>query len=137
MKKFFVTDEDGAQFEVKEVDETVEPTVEKVDEEKDAIELTEEEIVALKRLAAVTDKLIDLLSTEEKEHAATSDEEEITDEDCDEDDEKVVDTDEEESKMKKDSKSSFGSIEKRKPKIDDSIEDAVSAAWAKRYGGAN
>ena len=69
------------------------------------------------------------------------DEEELDDEceepkvdDTDEQIEELIDTDEE--TKPRDSKKSFGAIE-RKKKTKDSIEDAidVETAWAKRYGG--
>ena len=59
------------------------------------------------------------------------------DEDEDEEvEEEIVDTDEKVEKKKgKDSKKSYGSIQKTKI-IEDSLEeDEISSAWSKRYGG--
>ena len=120
MKKYIFKDEDGCKLEVEELDEETEV----IDEENvDEVVLTKEEIIALKKLAPVVDKLVDLLKVEEKEQ------EEIT---HDEDEEEVIET----CTKAHDSKKSFGALEK-KQKIDDSADlvDEISNAWAKRYGG--
>lgn len=144
-KKFIVRDEDKNEFEVEEVEETKDglEEVEEKEELKDDASLSSEEIDALKKLASIADKLVDLVEIEKDEHAGKP-EEEMLDEDEDEeeieeDEEEIVDTDEELDKMKgQDSKKSVGSIAKR-AKSKDSIADAqeldVAAAWAKRYGG--
>lgn len=153
MKKFYVRDEDGKNFEVEEVETTTTPADEIPAEEppvQDANSLSDEEILSLKRLASVSDKLIALVETtdsnkEEEEDVTDSDEDEdeedITDSDEDEDEdeagEQVIDTDEDEVPMKKDSKKSFGSIEKKKTAKDSAIDSEleIANAWAKRYGG--
>ena len=126
--KFFVKDEEGNKFEVEEIEEMKKSTE---DDGELAPELTPEEIGALKKLAAVADKIMDKLVAKEDS------------DDFDEDEKKskeiVVDTDEEEDDKKDkvtDSKKSFGAIQK-KIVVDsaDDINDEVSAAWAKRYGG--
>lgn len=127
--KYFVTDEDGKQYEIQEQDEVITHNAEETHDEAPA--LTDEEIAALKSLAAIADKLSALVSNE------TTDEDEITDED---ENEEVVDTDEETDKeLAKagacDSRKSFGAKEKRmSSKVDDSIEknERISQAWAKR-----
>lgn len=132
--KFRIKDEDGKDYEVEEIlekksEEDAEEvgTVEKV-------ELSEDEIKALKTLAAKANDLLALLDSttqtdeEEEEKVEDEDEEEVMDAD-----EEVVETCEE--KTTHDSKSAFGSLSSKKYRVDDSLEDEVSAAWAKRYGG--
>ena len=89
-------------------------------------------------IAAIAPKLMKLV---ENTADACEDEEELDDEyedptvdDKDEQIEEVIDTDEE--IKPRDSKKSFGAIE-RKKKAKDSTENAISieTAWAKRYGG--
>lgn len=131
MKKYIFKDEDGCKLEVEEHDEETEV----IEEEKvDEVVLNKEEIVALKKLAPVVDKLVDLLKVEEKEHEAIAEDEEEVEEEitCDEDEEEVIET----CTKAHDSKKSFGALEK-KQKIDDSADlvDEISNAWAKRYGG--
>lgn len=97
--------------------------------------LSSEEIASLKQLAAVADKLIGLVNTTDENEIEDEEEEEIEEIEDEEEEqiEEVIDT----SKMKTaDSiKKSATAIEK-KIKTDDSLEtDAVSNAWAKRYGG--
>lgn len=135
-RKYVIHDEDGKKYDVEEVAE--ETTVEEPmkDEGEEAV-LTADEILGLKKLAGVADKLIKLLEVEEAEHAATEeDAEPVEDEDedevndgCDEDEE-VVDT-----AKPRDSKRSFGAIEKsNKTAVDDSLdEDDIATAWSKRY----
>ena len=144
MKKFHVKDEDGEVFEVEELDETTaasatDPEPESKPEVNDDNGLSEDEISALKGLAAIAPKLMKLV--EGTEDTCAEDEEELDDEceepkvdDRDEQIEEVIDTDEE--AKPRDSKKSFGAIE-RKKKTKDSIEDAidVETAWVKRYGG--
>lgn len=129
--KFFIKDEEtGKDYSVEEIIEE-KSAEDEVPETEEA--LSKEDIVALKSLASVADKLIELV----KEDADVDKDidKDIDDEDEDEDDEEdVVDTDKE--KMKgHDSRKSFGSIETRKTVDDSAEEDDVSAAWAKRYGG--
>lgn len=128
--KFKVRDKSGREFKVEEIEEVKpkaedEPLTSSCDDD----ELSSEEIASLKQLAAVADKLVRLVNTstdedEEEEQIEDKEEEQI---------EEVIDT----SKMKTaDSiKKSATAIEK-KIKADDSLDiDAVSDAWAKRYGG--
>ncbi len=94
-------------------------------EEQDSvsIELTEEELASLKKLLPVADKLLALVSTkdseEEKEQAEDSEEEN------------------EEKKELGDSFKSIGAVHQTKKSLNDSetLEQAISNAWAKRYGG--
>ena len=107
---------------------------------------TEDEIKALKSLAASATQILELLNVEKKEHEAVSDDEleekEIDEDDEDEVDEEEVVMDEDEEKEEEiletksyDSKKSFGSIERKTQTVDDSLTDSVSEAWAKRYNG--
>lgn len=134
--KFKIKDADGNDYEVEEVEE------EKVEEKP---ELTSEEIVALKTLAAAAPNIMKLLEVEKKEHEAVEDEDEdeedienrvdvdLDDEDADEDEDKLIET--EVKKIKKDSKKSVGSNEKRKTTDSVNLDDEIAAAWSKRYGG--
>ena len=145
MKKFHVKDEDGEVFEVEELDETAptsatDPEPESNPKVNDENGLSDDEISALKGLAAITPKLMKLVENT-ADACEDEDKEELDDEceepkvdDKDEQIEEVIDTDEE--TKPRDSKKSFGAIE-RKKKTKDSIEDAidVESAWAKRYGG--
>ena len=129
--KFFIKDEEtGKDYSVEEIieEKSAEDEIPETEET-----LSKEDIVALKSLASVADKLIELVK--EDVDVDKDIDKDIDDEDEDEDDkEDVVDTDEEKMKAH-DSRKSFGSIETRKT-VDDSIEeDDVSAAWAKRYAG--
>lgn len=133
--KIVVKDEEGKTYTVEEL---IEKEAEKPAEEpkKDEVPaaLSDDEVASLKKLAACADKLVALLDVEKDEHEeqpGVTDEEEDGEKDKDEElKDEVIETD----KMRKDSKSSFGSIEKKKAaKVDDSLEDDVSAAWAKRY----
>ena len=142
MKKFHVKDKDGEVFEVEELDEDISATnsaPESNPEVNDENSLSDDEISALKSLAAIAPKLMKLV--EGTEDTCAEDEEELDDEcedptvdDKDEQIEEVIDTDEE--TKPRDSKKSFGAIE-RKKKSHDSIDNSldVESAWAKRYGG--
>ena len=134
--KIVVKDEEGKTYTVEEL---IEKEAEKPAEEpkKDEVPaaLSDDEVASLKKLAACADKLVALLDVEKDEHeeqpGVTDEEEDDIEKDEDEElKDEVIETD----KMRKDSKSSFGSIEKKKAaKVDDSLEDDISAAWAKRY----
>ena len=136
-KKYRIIDEDGDRYEVEEVEteEVKDPETTEDPVEDDDSALSDEEIRALKRLAGVADKLVNLVA----EAQATN-----TDEDADEDEEmieenkeEIIDTDEEELKKPTcDSKKSFGSIEKPVKTVDSLNADLdIETAWAKRYGG--
>lgn len=147
MRKYHVIDDDGSEYQVEELDEEL--IEEAHDEEPIVNALSAEEIKALKKLAAVADKLLAIIAAKDSDNGMeennlvkkNEDNEELEDED---EDEKVIDTDEdledeeeEEKKPVHDSKKSFGSLEsKKKAKVvDNSLTDEVSDAWAKRYGG--
>ena len=140
--KFFVKDEDNETFEVEELEETPTKEVTKEVETKDEA-LSAEEIAALKKLAGVADKLIGMCTTsDEDEDDDDKDVDADVDVDDDEDEdgkEEVLDTDEDDDKAIKsrDSKKSFGSIEKKRKAIStvDSQQESIAEAWAKRYGG--
>lgn len=148
-KKYLVRDGDSeyevTEFEEKIDDEDVLETKEEIVETntEDESTLSDDEIAALKSLAAAAPKLLALVNADK-----TTDEDEDDDDDglvtCDEDEDEKdldVDCDDEDEKMPetkpaRDSKRSFGAIErKQRRRADDSITDEVSAAWAKRYGG--
>lgn len=138
MKKFFVRDADGEEYEVEEIkechDDDVIEEVSETEEQPEA--LTKEEIAALKRLAAVADRLLSTVNTEDEDPEMIDDEDEekdIADEEVTEEKkEEVVDT-----TKTRDSRKSFGAIEKRKATVDDSLNTDIDDAWAKRYGGRN
>ena len=133
MKKFYVRDADGEEYEVEEINECHD------DETMEATEtaLTADEIAALKRLAGVADKLLATLETSDEE---TQDPDEtLKDEDVGEE-EKMEDEEKTEEVIETktcDSRRSFGAIEKRKAVVDDSLNTDIDDAWAKRYGGRN
>lgn len=135
MRRIYVKDEDGEEFDVREVEE-IEETEDVGGEE----ELTGDEKKALKMLAGIADKLAKIVlknegekEEEEVEETEDEDEEEVeAEEEVEEENEELVDTD----RKACDSRRSFGSIEKKKKSsVDDSIEESVNEAWAKRYGG--
>lgn len=138
MKKFFVRDADGEEYEVEEIkechDDDVIEEISETEEQPEA--LTNEEIAALKRLAAVADRLLSTVKAEDEDPEALDDEDEekdIGDEEVTEEKkEEVVDT-----TKTRDSRKSFGAIEKRKATVDDSLNTDIDDAWAKRYGGRN
>lgn len=138
-KKFIIKDDDGKEFEVTEETIDEEPEV-KEEEIHDDESLTADEIAALKSLAAKAQDILKLLDVEAKEHAATSDEDEdvITDEDIESKDCDMTEDDDDEEIVVKtgDSRTSIGSIEKKKVVDNSSIEDrenAIAKAWADRY----
>ena len=138
MKKFFVRDADGEEYEVEEIkechDDDVIEEVSETEEQPEA--LTNEEIAALKRLAAVADRLLSTVKAEDEDPETLDDEDEekdIGDEEVTEEKkEEVVDT-----TKTRDSRKSFGAIEKRKATVDDCLNTDIDDAWAKRYGGRN
>lgn len=143
MRKYHVIDEDGSEYQVEELDEELVEEQEEIEDDEPIINsLSNEELEALKKLAAVADKLVALTETKDsdmdEDNLVDEDEDEEL-EDSDEDKEEVIDTDEEEKGKTPthDSKKSFGSLEaKRKKTVEDSsLVDEISDAWAKRYGG--
>ena len=141
--KFFVKDEDNETFEVEEIEETPAKEVTAEVEAKDEA-LSAEEIAALKKLAGVADKLIGMCTTSDEDESDEDDEDVDVDVDADTDEdedgkEEVLDTDEDDDKVIKprDSKKSFGSIEKKRKAVStvDSQQESIAEAWAKRYGG--
>lgn len=141
--KFFVKDENNETFEVEEIEETPAKEVMKEVEAKDEA-LSAEEIAALKKLAGVADKLIGMCTTSDEDESDEDNEEVDVDADVDTDEdedgkEEVLDTDEDDDKVirPRDSKKSFGSIEKKRKAVSavDSQQESIAEAWAKRYGG--
>lgn len=137
--KFNVRDEDGKEYKVEEIEEV------KKDEDESTKPLTNtdadetlspEEIIALKKLAGIVDKLCALVDVTDEDK---NKDDEIDDEDEDEEVkgeqiEEVIDTDEM-TKAKDSIKKSVGAIESKKVKANDVLEDDISLAWMKRYGG--
>ena len=124
-RRFKITDEHGEDFTVEE--DTVESNENPVEEDvtvEDEGELTPDEISALKQLAAAAPSILALVNDE----ADITDEDEVNEDDKD-DEEEVVET--------KDSKSSFGKLEKQTKTRDSFIDEQtnINDAWAKRYGG--
>ena len=144
MKKFIVRDEDNKEFSVEELDECSTAATENDDGASESAALSEDEIGALKKLAAVADKLVALATDEGSSELDDEDKDKDKDKD-DDDDTDVVDTDEDadegdedDKKLRNDSKVAVGAIEK-KTKTNDSLNDSqeldIASAWAKRYGG--
>lgn len=134
-KTFHIKDEDGTEFEVKEI-ETKNKSSEQHDE--DASGLSAEEIASLKKLAAGADKLLALIATNDADEDE-DDKDKVDDEDetIEEKIESVVDTDK--ANCTKDSMKSVGAIEKKDTLTNDSIDiqDEIADAWSKRYKGGN
>lgn len=136
MKKFRITDDEGNNYEVEEIEEVQDEEKEfKDDELSEGMSLTQDEIISLKELAAKAPEILALLNN----NVVDAKEEEVKDEDKEEkvEDEEVIDSEDVKEKNKvKDSKKSYGSIE-TKYSVNDSIdaEDEIANAWAKRYGG--
>lgn len=110
------------EIEEKDEDETIE---EKTEEEIKTCDdqLTVEEIVKLKKLATLSDKIADLLNKKEEIKEKVEEKEEIADEEEEEIEEEIYD-----------SKNSFGAIQKAVAKDSLDVSD-VETAWQKRYGG--
>lgn len=133
-RKYIIHDEDGTSYNVEEIEEVKDAAeVEVPTKDDEANGLLPEEIEALKKLAAVADKLVGLVNVEEDAAAEDEDEDVIVDsadEDEDEDEDKVIDT----CGKGRDSKASFGSIETNRTTLEDSIdEDSISETWNERY----
>lgn len=159
MKKYRFIDDDGKEYSVVEEEE-------KTEEVKEASEapapLTDDEILALRRLAEVSDRLVEMCKADKVVDACKDEDEEEDDEDekeveikkvrkeeiadtdendLDEDEEEEDDEDEEKElkTMKKkvvkatDSKASIGAIERRAKVVDNSLVDETADAWAERY----
>lgn len=102
-KKYRITDENGEQYEVEEVEEVKgvdEDPIPEADIPAEADALSPEEIAALKKLAAAADQLIALIGTQDacKDEGEEEIEEETIEEDSedigeDETEEQLVDTD--------------------------------------------
>ena len=139
MKKFRITDEDGAKYEVEEIEEEVVDEDVEVDPEAGEPSgneaLTPDEIASLKQLAAAAPAILALLDNGEEPIENEEDDEEVETDEVEEDEmeEEVIDS---ETTKAKDSKKSYGSIEKRN-QVKDSIdaEEEIANAWSKRYGG--
>lgn len=149
LKTFIIKDEEGKQFEVTEEmsdeeakkesehDEDIKKESECDESEHDIHddeELTSDEIVALKKLAAYSADLIKLLEVEKEEHEANAEGDDEEDEDLDDaedlDEEVVIDT------KTSDSKKSIGAVAKKVVQTSDSTEDretAITDAWTKRF----
>lgn len=142
-KVYRIVDEDGSSYEVEEIkdDDLIENDIQDDDLiENQSSGLTDDEILALKKLAGVADKLIDLLNVEE-ESETVSDEDDLDEEkllnDEDDLDEELIDTDKKSNILKRDAKTSFGSLRKisNKDSVNDSLTSDIEDAWRKRYNG--
>lgn len=135
MKKFRIKDEDGMEYQVEEIEKTI-PT------DDDMSTLSDEEISALKKLAAVADKLVALTETtdEVEEEVKKSVNEVLEDEDEEieekEDKEEIVDTDEDDNE-KGSMHDSINSLEKSSVNDSIDVQTDIANAWAKRYMGGN
>lgn len=128
MSKFHVKDDEGNEYVVEEQSTaSSEPT-------PSQLELSQDDIVSLKKLALMADKLLALCEQQDDgEEIPEKDPEEQIEQDSKEQEtnEEVVNTD-----KVGDSKASFGSIQKKKKTQDSAdIEESIAQAWAKRYGG--
>lgn len=138
MKKFRIKDEDGMEYQVEEIEKT-EDTIPAND---DMSTLSDEEISALKKLAAVADKLVALTETtdEVEEEVKESVNEVLEDEDEEieeeEDKEEIVDTDEDDDE-KGSMHDSINSLEKSSVNDSIDVQTDIADAWAKRYMGGN
>lgn len=125
MSKFYVKDDDGKNYMVEEMDEDlVENESTEETHDVDVAGLSNEELDALKRLASVADKLIAMATTVDNVEETESEE--------------VIDTDEESEDLgvkNRDSKKSFGSIERKVEKDSVDVQESIVDAWTKRYGG--
>ena len=134
--RFKIHDEDGSEVEVEEVESTV--------NNDDDTTLTSDEILALKKLASISDKLCALtIDKTEKDEPLGEDEdekcEECEDEDKDEECEECEDEDENEividtCKSKDSIRRGATSLEKHRKIKNDSVENSIENAWIKRYG---
>lgn len=130
MSKFHVKDDEGNEYVVEEQSAASSELT------PSQLELSQDDIVSLKKLALMADKLLALCEQQDDgEKIPEKDPEEQIEQDSKEQEtnEEVVNTD-----KVGDSKASFGSIQKKK-KTQDSIdiEESIAQAWAKRYGGNN
>lgn len=128
MSKFHVKDDEGNEYVVEEQGTSSSELT------PSQLELSQDDIVSLKKLALMADKLLALCEQQDDgEEIPEKDPEEQIEQDSKEQEtkEEVVNTD-----KVGDSKASFGSIQKKK-KTQDSvdIEESIAQAWAKRYGG--
>lgn len=102
-------------------------------EEQDAVsvELTDEELAALKKLLPVTDKLLALISAKDSEEEKKPDAEDSEEEQAEDSEEN------EEKKELGDSFKSIGAMHQKKKGLNDSetLEQGIDNAWSKRYGG--
>ena len=159
MKKYRFIDDDGKEYSVVEEEE-------KTEEVKEASEspapLTDDEILALRRLAEVADRLVEMSKADKVVDACKDEDEEEddenekeveikkvkkeeiadTEEELDEGEDEEEEDDEDEKKLKTikkkvvkatDSKASIGAIERRAKVVDNSLVDETADAWAERY----
>lgn len=146
-KKYRVTDAEGNVTEVEELDEEVtdpvtEPAGIATEQHDDDGVLSADEIAAVKKLAAVADKLVALLPTEptsdedEDDKLKNDDDDDVCDDDVT-DPEKLLDTDEDKKASLGDSKKSLGAIARKATHIDDEAVHAQSVddAWNRRFNG--
>ena len=93
MRKYHVIDEDGSEYQVEELDEELVEEQEEIEDDEPIINsLSNEELEALKKLAAVADKLVALTETKDSD----MDEDNLVDED---EDEELEDSDEDKEEV--------------------------------------
>lgn len=121
-EKEYIVEEIEEKDEDKTIEEKAEEEIKTCDDQ-----LTVEEIVKLKKLAALSDKIADLINKKEEIKEKVEEKEKIADEE-------EIDEEEIEEEEIYDSKNSFGAIQKAVAKDSLDVSD-VETAWQKRYGG--
>lgn len=123
MKKYLIKDEDNAIYEITELEKDAEVETPEETKKDDALELTQEEIIVLKKLIPHVNEILALLNVEKTD--------DVVDEDKTQ--EQIVDTEEEKEQLKDSVKSSAVSNKVKDSYIEDSINDDISSVWSKRY----
>ena len=136
IRKLKITDEEGNNYNVEEeiVDDVVqtgpgEPVAEHEHTDNEEVKLTDDEIKALKDLAAVAPKLMGLIKDEDPS------DEHSTEAHADEDTDKIVETEETE-KIGDSIGSKIGARVKKKVNDNDSTlvsQAEIESAWSKRF----
>lgn len=130
MRKYFITDDSGEEYEVQELEATEKPDFAETDV---TIEdgFSETEILALKRLIPRVDDILTLVGESKGEEEVEEEAEEIVDVD-----ETETEIEKEKEIKTKDSRYSFGALEPRKRAATDNAQEIeIAEAWSKRYGG--
>ena len=120
-EKEYIVEEIEEKDEDKTIEEKTEEEIKTCDDQ-----LTVDEIVKLKKLAALSDKIADLINKKEEIKEKEEEKEEIADEE-------EIEEEEIEEEIY-DSKNSIGAIQKAVAKDSLDVSD-IETAWQKRYGG--